>query len=137
MSGAAETVASFRDAGVEVCVASQGALAKTHLSLELTGLRECFGEDALFSAELVARGKPHPDLFLHAAARMGVAPSRCVVVEDSPSGVAGAVAAGMRVFGYAADSDARALERAGAEVVLALAEVAPLAGIADAPRARG
>jgi len=134
--GAADAVASFRAAGIEVCVASQGSLAKTRLSLELTGLRQCFGEDALFSGQLVARGKPHPDLFLHAAERMGVAPARCVVIEDSPSGVAGAVAAGMRVFGYAADSDARALQQAGAEVVLKLAEIAPLAGIDVAPRPR-
>jgi len=127
--GAAQTVAAFSAAGVEVCVASQGKLEKTRLSLELTGLRHLFDERALFSAEQVARGKPHPDLFLHAAHTIGAAPGECVVVEDSPSGVRAASAAAMRVFGYAADSDAGALERAGAELVWSLGEVPPLFGL--------
>jgi HAD superfamily hydrolase (TIGR01509 family) len=127
---AAETVAAFSAAGVEVCVASQGKLEKTRLSLELTGLRQLFAERALFSAEQVARGKPHPDLFLHAASTMGVSPSECVVVEDSPSGVSAASAAAMRVFGYAADSDPEALRRAGAELIGSLAELPRLLGLA-------
>jgi HAD superfamily hydrolase (TIGR01509 family) len=127
--GAAEAVAAFISAGVQVCVASQGKLAKTRLSLELTGLRDLFAEHALFGAELVARGKPYPDLFLHAARTMGAAPCECVVVEDSPSGVCAASAAAMRVFGYAADSDAAALERAGAELLWSLAELPPLFGL--------
>ena len=66
----------------------------------MTGLRGHFADDALFSVWQVARGKPAPDLFLHAAAAMGVAPHRCVVVEDSGPGVAAGQAAGMRVLGY-------------------------------------
>ena len=58
----------------------------------------------------------HPDVFMHAAAAMMADPSRVAVVEDTPSGVTAAVAAGMRAFGYAAGSDATALRRAGAEV---------------------
>jgi beta-phosphoglucomutase-like phosphatase (HAD superfamily) len=112
-----------------VCVASQGKLSKTRLSLELTGLRDMFAEDALFSAELVPRGKPYPDLFLHAARAMGVDPAGCVVVEDTPSGVTAAVAAGMRAIGYAADSDERALRRAGAELVWALNELPERLGL--------
>ncbi len=129
LPGAAETVATFSAAGVEVCVASQGKLEKTRLSLELTGLRHLFDEPALFSAEQVARGKPYPDLFLHAARTMGAAPRACVVVEDSPSGVIAASAAAMRVFGYSADSDPAALERAGAELLWSLAELPPLFGL--------
>jgi beta-phosphoglucomutase-like phosphatase (HAD superfamily) len=129
----AETVAAFSAAGVEVCVASQGKLEKTRLSLELTGLRDLFDEHALFSAEQVARGKPNPDLFLHAASAMGAAPGACVVVEDSPSGAMAASAAAIRVFGYAADSDPAALERAGAELVWSLAEIPPLFGLARDP----
>jgi beta-phosphoglucomutase-like phosphatase (HAD superfamily) len=53
----------------------------------------------------VAHGKPAPDLFLHAAATMGVKPADCVVVEDSPLGVAAANSAGMKVFGFAAMTD--------------------------------
>jgi HAD superfamily hydrolase (TIGR01509 family) len=117
--GAGEAVKRIIAAGVAVCVASQGKLEKTRLSLGLTGLRDLFGTDALFSAYSVARGKPHPDLFLHAAAAMGADPSQCVVVEDTPSGVTAAVSAGMRVLGYAADSDEAALRRAGAETISA------------------
>jgi beta-phosphoglucomutase-like phosphatase (HAD superfamily) len=59
-----------------------------------------FFDGRVFSARMVARGKPHPDLFLFAADRMGVDPQDCVVVEDSPHGVVAAHAAGMRVIGF-------------------------------------
>lgn len=72
---AAETVRSIAAAGVSVCVASQGKLEKTDLSLAITGLDGLFARDARFSVHTVPRGKPWPDLFLHAAARMG-APAR-------------------------------------------------------------
>jgi len=77
----------------------------------------------------VPRGKPHPDLFLHAAAVIGAKPSRCVVVEDTPSGVTAAVAAGMRALGYVADSDEVALRRAGAEVLRSLDELPRMLGL--------
>ena len=120
---AAQAVRAVDAAGLAACVASQGKLAKTKLSLELTGLRELFADGQLFSAESVPRGKPHPDLFLHAAEAMGVEPARSVVVEDTPSGVTAAVAAGMRAIGYAADSDERALAGAGAEIIHSLREL--------------
>ncbi len=121
--GASEVIARVTNAGLKVCVASQGKLEKTRLSLDLTGLRALFPDTALFSAHSVPRGKPHPDLFLHAASVMGVDPTACVVVEDTPSGVSAAVSAGMRVFGYAADSDETALRDAGAEIVHSLGEL--------------
>ncbi|MGK2871592.1 MAG: HAD-IA family hydrolase, partial [Alphaproteobacteria bacterium] len=95
-----------------------------------TGLRRYFG-DRLFSSTMVARGKPHPDLFLHAAAQMGVAPNRAVVIEDSVPGVAGARAAGMRVFAYAGDpeSDAARLRAEGGQVFTAMADLPQLLGI--------
>jgi HAD superfamily hydrolase (TIGR01509 family) len=127
--GARETVRALRAAGVAVCVASQGKLEKTRLSLELTGLLDLFEEGALFSAESVPRGKPHPDLFLHAAASMGVGATSCVVVEDTPSGVSAAVAAGMRVHGYAADGDEAALRAAGAEILWSLRELPARLGL--------
>jgi HAD superfamily hydrolase (TIGR01509 family) len=120
---AAEAVERVRAAGVSVCVASQGRLAKTRLSLGLTGLAAQFEDGALFSAESVARGKPHPDLFLHAAERMGASPAATVVVEDTQSGVTAAVSAGMRVLGHAADSDEAALRAAGAEIIWSMSEV--------------
>jgi beta-phosphoglucomutase-like phosphatase (HAD superfamily) len=119
-------VRAAREAGVAVCVASQGSLRKTDTSLGLTGLDQLFGPGERFSAHEVARGKPHPDLFLHAAATIGAEPADCAVVEDTPSGVAAAVAAGMPVFAYAADSDASALRAAGAQVVQTLAQLHPL-----------
>jgi HAD superfamily hydrolase (TIGR01509 family) len=127
--GAAEAVRRVRAAGISVCVASQGKLAKTRLSLQLTGLRDLFAVEALFSAHTVPRGKPHPDLFLHAAGTMGAEPASCVVVEDTPSGVTAAVSAQMRALGYAADSDETALRQAGAEVLHSLAELPALLGI--------
>jgi HAD superfamily hydrolase (TIGR01509 family) len=104
-----------------ICVASSSTLARLRHSLGLTGLYARFAPN-VFSAEQVANGKPAPDLFLHAAARMGCPPARCLVIEDSISGVRGAVAAGMRVWGFiggghcANGHDGR-LRDAGAETV--------------------
>lgn len=83
-----------------VCVASSSGHENLRYKLELTGLYERFAGH-IFSATEVANGKPAPDLFLHAASSMGVAPADCVVVEDSRYGVQAARAAGMDVFGYA------------------------------------
>jgi HAD superfamily hydrolase (TIGR01509 family) len=135
--GVADVVAQIRSAGVAVCVASQGKLEKTRLSLDITGLRHLFPDRALFSAYSVARGKPHPDLFLHAADEMGVAASACVVVEDTPSGVSAGVSASMRVFGYVADSDEQALRRAGALATFgSMKELPRLLGFANSRDAK-
>jgi HAD superfamily hydrolase (TIGR01509 family) len=83
-----------------VCVASSSGHENLRYKLELTGLYERFA-GRIFSATEVANGKPAPDLFLHAASRMGAAPAHCVVVEDSRYGVQAARAAGMDVLGYA------------------------------------
>jgi HAD superfamily hydrolase (TIGR01509 family) len=128
--GAAEAVACVAAAGVAVCVASQGKLEKTRLTLGLTGLLGLFAQDALFSAHSVPRGKPHPDLFLWAASAMGAEPARCAVVEDTPTGVTAAVAAGMRTLGYCADGDETALREAGAELVASLDQLPALLGLA-------
>jgi HAD superfamily hydrolase (TIGR01509 family) len=118
--GAAEAVKAVRELGFDVCVASQGKLSKTELTLTLTGLRNLFGDDAVFSAHSVERGKPAPDLFLYAAATMGVKPDRSVVVEDTMIGVQAALAAGMRVIAYAPDGDRSEFSRAGVGTVGAL-----------------
>lgn len=127
--GAASAVQRVKDAGIPVCVASQGSLEKTRMTLGLTGLHSLFPAHALFSGGLVPRGKPHPDLFLHAAATMRATPSRCVVVEDTVSGVIAAVAGGMRAIGYAADSDETALRNAGAEIVHTLSQLPEMLAI--------
>jgi HAD superfamily hydrolase (TIGR01509 family) len=95
------------------CVASNGPMHKMRLTLGLTGLLPRF-EGRLFSAQGVARPKPAPDLFLHAARSCGVAPGDCVVVEDTPTGVAAGVGAGMTVLGYAALTPGHRLRAAGA-----------------------
>jgi HAD superfamily hydrolase (TIGR01509 family) len=126
--GAADAVVAVSALGWEVCVASQGEPAKMAQTLRVTGLRDLFEADRVFSARMVARGKPAPDLFLHAAAGCGVAPEACVVVEDSPTGVVAARAAGMRVLGYVGDParDARVaaeLSALGAEPLHDLCEL--------------
>jgi HAD superfamily hydrolase (TIGR01509 family) len=97
------------------CVASNGRLSTMHKTLAKAGLSARF-EGRIFSADDVARPKPAPDLFLYAAARLGADPVRCAVVEDTPHGVTAGVAAGMTVFGYAAQSDAAQLAASGARV---------------------
>lgn len=81
------------------CVASSSHHERIRFSLEKTGLHALFSPH-VFSATEVKNGKPAPDLFLHAAARMDVAPERAIVIEDSPAGVTGAHAAGMKVIGF-------------------------------------
>jgi len=85
------------------CVASSSRPERIHASLSRTGLARYF-EPHVFSASMVARGKPAPDLFLYAADVMGARPGHCVVVEDSPHGVAAGVSAGMTVIGFTAAS---------------------------------
>lgn len=82
------------------CVASSGSHDKMRFTLGMTGLYQRF-EGSIFSATEVEHGKPAPDLFLHAAQQMGVAPAACAVVEDSQYGLQAARAAGMRAFAYA------------------------------------
>ena len=72
------------------CVASSSALSRVRLSLDVTGLSRHFTPEHVFSAEMVSRGKPAPDLFLYAAQQLDTDPSQCIVIEDSPHGVAAA-----------------------------------------------
>jgi HAD superfamily hydrolase (TIGR01509 family) len=104
------------------CVASSSPLERVKLSLDVTDLRRHFGPN-VFSASDVAAGKPQPDLFLHAAARAGINPQDCIVVEDSAAGVSAAAAAGMMAIGYVGGTHATPnlgaeLSKAGATVVI-------------------
>lgn len=98
---------------VPYCVASNGTMEKMQATLGLTGLLPSF-KDKLFSISEVARGKPHPDIFLYAAEKSGASPCACAVIEDTSTGVAAGVAAGMTVFGYCAITPAQRLIDAGA-----------------------
>lgn len=106
----------IREITLPICVASSSPLDRIERSLEVTGLLQHFSE-RIFSSQMVTRGKPAPDLFLLAASECGVAPERCLVVEDSPFGVQGAVAAGMQVIGFTAGGHCR--EALGAELIAA------------------
>ncbi len=111
-------------AGISYAVGSNGAPEKMQVTLgqhpavmaRLTG--------RLFSGQALGVPKPHPGLWLHCAAALGVGPADCVVVDDSPTGCRGARAAGMRCFGLAPHGDAAGLVAEGAE---------PLASLADLP----
>jgi HAD superfamily hydrolase (TIGR01509 family) len=94
--GTAEALAAI---GLPKAVASNSPLLRVTLSLERTGLTHFFGK-AVFVAAMVERPKPHPDLYRHAVAAMGARPERCLVIEDSVTGVAAAAAAGLSVFGF-------------------------------------
>jgi HAD superfamily hydrolase (TIGR01509 family) len=110
---------------VASCVASSGPHRKMQTTLGVTGLLHRF-DGRIFSATEVARGKPHPDLFLYAADKMNVPVEKCVVIEDAVPGVTGAVAAGMQVFGYARVTPAAALTEAGAVTFDDMAELPAL-----------
>jgi HAD superfamily hydrolase (TIGR01509 family) len=107
------------------CVASSGPHHKMAVTLRRTGLWDRF-EGKIFSATEVPRGKPAPDLFLHAARQMGFDPTTTAVVEDSIPGIEAARAAGMRALAFARDTDAEALRAAGGEPFEDMAELPAL-----------
>ncbi|AXK33110.1 HAD family hydrolase [Streptomyces armeniacus] len=115
VTGVSEVLEKLAADGVPRCVASSGTHERIRVALHKTGLYAHFGEERIFSSQDVAHGKPAPDLFLHAAAAMGVRPERCAVVEDSPLGVRAALAAGMDVYGYTAMTPPAKLRQAQAE----------------------
>ena len=102
---------------IPYCVASNGPHEKMRKTLGITSLLPRF-EGRMFSSVDVARGKPFPDLFLHAACHFSVPPSACLVIEDSASGIAAALAAGMAVYGFCGAKDGKELLAAGAHGVL-------------------
>ncbi|MFF3895145.1 HAD family hydrolase [Streptomyces sp. NPDC001812] len=112
VTGAVEVLERLDADGVPYCVASSGSHERIRVGHRTTGLDRWFDDERIFSSQDVGRGKPAPDLFLYAAERMGVAPERCVVVEDSPLGVQAAVAAGMDVYGFASMTPAEKLDGA-------------------------
>lgn len=107
--GAVQLLEKLAADEVPYCVASSGSHERIRVGHRKTGLDRWFDEGRVFSSQDVGRGKPAPDLFLYAAERMGVAPERCVVVEDSPLGVRAANAAGMDVYGFTAMTPAAKL----------------------------
>ena len=125
-----EFIEAVRAAGIPYCVATSARISKMHITLGQTGLLPLF-EHAMFSATMVGRGKPFPDLFLHAAKTMGFAPADCIVIEDSVAGTQAGIAAGMRVFSYHGDpySDRDGLTEAGGILFDDMRELAGLVPI--------
>jgi HAD superfamily hydrolase (TIGR01509 family) len=101
IEGITEALEALR---LPVCVASSSTPEQIRRKLELTGLLDRFGQNNLFGAAMVARGKPAPDLFLYAARRLGAPPARCLVIEDSPAGIEAACAAAMTAIGFCGGS---------------------------------
>jgi HAD superfamily hydrolase (TIGR01509 family) len=123
-------IEAVRAAGIPYCVATSARISKMHITLGQTGLLPLF-EHAMFSATMVSRGKPFPDLFLHAAKTMGFAPADCIVIEDSVAGTQAGIAAGMRVYSYHGDpySDPNGLAEAGGVLFDDMRELAGLVPI--------
>ncbi|GHJ34737.1 hydrolase [Streptomyces sp. TS71-3] len=112
--GVPAVLETLKASDVAYCVASSGSHRRIRVGHRKTGLDAWFDDSRIFSSQDVGRGKPAPDLFLHAAAHMGVPAGRCVVVEDSPLGVQAALAAGMDVYGFTAMTPTQRLLDAGA-----------------------
>ncbi len=132
VEGVVEALDRIEAAGIATCVASSGDHGKMAVTLGATGLLGRF-RGRIFSATDpdVARGKPFPDLFLLAAARLGQAPEACAVVEDSVPGTEAAVAAGMRALSYAGSPIARveAMRAAGGTLFKRMVDLPGLLGL--------
>ena len=106
----------------KIAVASNGMRINVVKSLEVIGVKNYFTDKYVFTRQDVENPKPAPDLFLFAAEKMGVSPEKCLVIEDSPTGVKGGVAAGMDVYGFTGVSNdkekqEKALKEAGAMAI--------------------
>ncbi|ESX98820.1 HAD family phosphatase [Mesorhizobium sp. LNJC405B00] len=123
-------IEAVRAAGIPYCVATSARISKMHITLGQTGLLPLF-EHGMFSSTMVSRGKPFPDLFLHAAKTMGFVPADCIVIEDSVAGTQAGIAAGMRVYSYHGDpySDRDGLASAGGVLFDDMRELAGLVPI--------
>ncbi len=99
IDGAADALRDARVAGYAMAVASSSRAHFLENKMKKTALWD-HAAPHIYSADLVERAKPAPDIFIYAAAQIGVAPDACVVLEDSENGVRAGVAAGMSVWGF-------------------------------------
>ena len=128
VAGVIDVVDAVEAAGLETCVASNGPHPKMEITMGSAGVRERF-EGRIFSSADVERGKPAPDLFLHVAEEMGVAPEACIVVEDSALGVRAARASGMAAYGYTGHAPLRSSLRRARTRSDSMAELPALLGL--------
>lgn len=132
VKGVMDVLTYLQAEGIPFCVASNGKHEKMRVTLAKTGILP-YVQGRVFSFEDVSRGKPAPDLFLHAAKTLQVPAAEAIVVEDSLTGIQAAVAAGMRPLGYCPPSvDGRdnplleEMRRLGAETFFSMDELIPL-----------
>lgn len=111
---------------VPFCVGSNGPQHKIKLNLDITGLRQYFKDEHIFSAYDIQTWKPLPDLYQHAAAHFNISPRKCLVIEDSIGGATAAREAGMTCFGYCRDTDKNDLKSVGARPIESMSEIRTL-----------
>lgn len=114
--GAARLLSALKGAGIPFAIATGGSVRRMTTTLAVSGLAPWF-EGRAFSADQVRRGKPAPDLFLFAAAQLGVPPENCTVIEDSPHGVTGARAAEMQAIGFSGGTHLAGTRRAHGSIL--------------------
>ena len=124
VAGVRTVIEALRARGHALAVASQSPLARVNLSLEATGLAELFGEH-VYVTSMVTRPKPAPDIYLLAASRLGASPADCLVIEDSPAGVAAALGCGMHAIGYDPGGSSEAMRASGGIVIRSMDELLP------------
>lgn len=122
LEGACDLCRSLAEQGFGLAVGSSGPLANVDMILNILGVSELF--HALSTGDDVVHGKPHPEVFLKTAQKLGVAPATCLVIEDAPQGVEAARAAGMAVIAVTSSRCAESLSQADC-VVGCLTEVSP------------
>ena len=115
----------IRNLQMPFCVASNSRTEKVRAMLKITGLFDYFN-GKIFTASQVKHPKPAPDIYLYAARAFNIAPSDCLVIEDTSVGVTAAKVAGMTVLGYAAQTSATRLLEAGAHDVFADMKALPM-----------
>lgn len=120
------------EAGIRYGVGSNGPRAKMEITLGQHGLWERFAKHMASAHDPGIAAKPAPDVYLSAARQLGVAPERCVVVDDSPSGARGGIAAGAQVIAYGAATPLANLEPLGVPIARSMSQVADMIGVAGA-----
>ena len=123
MPGARELIQALHQDGFAVALGSSGPIENAELVLEKLGVRQLFS--AVVTGKEVRRGKPDPEVFLTAAARLGVPPQHCAVIEDAPAGIAAANAGGMLSIGLVSTGRTRQALAAARLVVNSLSELSP------------
>lgn len=116
IQGAPEVVRELHRRGIPLAAASNSPAPRVRRMLTSIGIGACFS--AIAGIDEVRAGKPAPDVYLLACERLGLAPGRCLAIDDSPTGIASAAAAGLTVWGYVHDFSEEVLREAGADVLI-------------------